>query len=83
MAMKINERTCIFSKKKYPKNELVRFVIINDELIFDSNHYRGYYLKIQKNTNLEKMYQFLKKRFMIKNEEQVYHILKQLIQSLI
>ncbi|ACI60152.1 YlxR family protein [Ureaplasma urealyticum] len=83
MAMKVNQRTCIFSKKKYPKNELVRFVIINDELIFDLNHYRGYYLKIQKNMNLEKLYQFLKKRFMIKNEEQVYQILKQLIQSLI
>ncbi|RCJ02928.1 DUF448 domain-containing protein [Ureaplasma urealyticum] len=83
MAMKVNQRTCIFSKKKYPKNELVRFVIINDELIYDLNHYRGYYLKIKKKMNLEKLYQFLKKRFMIKNEEQVYQILKQLIQSLI
>ncbi|AAF30728.1 YlxR family protein [Ureaplasma parvum] len=83
MAMKVNERTCVFSKEKYPKDHLVRFVIINGELIFSLNYHRGYYLMIQKNTNIQKVCQFLKKRFMIKNEEQVYRILEQLIQSLI
>ncbi len=42
--MKYNIRTCIISKKKYSKFELLRFSIINNNVVINSNSGRGYYV---------------------------------------
>lgn len=44
---KVNYRTCILSHKKYPKGDLVRFVVINDTIHPEENYQgngRGYYV---------------------------------------
>lgn len=44
---KANYRTCLLSHKKYPKGDLVRFVVINDTIHPEDNYQgsgRGYYV---------------------------------------
>lgn len=70
-----NPRTCIISKKRLNKSELIRFVIKENQLIADKNQVikqRGYY--IHKSINIltkAKKIEFFKKRFNVKNEQDV------------
>ena len=51
-----NVRRCAFTKIRYPKEELFRFTVLNDEIVYDQNQNlegRGLYIyKSEKNLNL-------------------------------
>lgn len=60
-------RTCIFSKCKFQKNEMLRFVIIDQKIIFNDLTKKGYYLKIDLNSKIELILKMLVNRFKIIN----------------
>ncbi len=67
--IKLNDRTCVFTKKKHPRHELYRFVKHEGKLVLDEKHQlsgRGYYISKDKAT-IELMIQkkFLQKRFQV------------------
>ncbi len=67
--IKLNDRTCVFSKKKLPRHELYRFVKYDGKLVLDEKHQlpgRGYYICKDKQlieTMISK--RFLEKRFQV------------------
>lgn len=68
-------RTCLYSNKKYPKEELIRFVKVNNKLVIDKQHKmlgRGYYLKITPQVLKDpKLIQVLSKRTHTKVTEEL------------
>ncbi len=67
--IKLNDRTCVFTKKKYPRHELYRFVKYDGKLVLDEKHHlpgRGYYICKDKQV-IETMIakKFLQKRFQV------------------
>ncbi len=67
--IKLNDRTCVFTKKKHPRHELYRFVKYGDKLVLDEKHQlpgRGYYISKDKQI-IETMVakKFLEKRFQV------------------
>ena len=59
---KQNKRTCIIDKKKYIKSELIRIVLINNELKIDKiQNIKGRGCYLNKN-NLDKINKILKKK---------------------
>lgn len=59
-------RTCLYSNKEYPKQELIRFVKVKNKLVIDKEQNmlgRGYYLKITEQVLKDpKLIQILSKR---------------------
>lgn len=69
--MKLNPRTCVFTRKQYARDELYRFVKYQDKLVLDEKHQlpgRGYYISKNKDT-IELMIakKFLQKRFQVED----------------
>ncbi len=67
--IKLNDRTCVFTKKKRPRQELYRFVKCDGKLVLDEKHQlpgRGYYISKEKEI-IETMVskKFLEKRFQV------------------
>lgn len=51
--MKYNIRTCIITKQKYSKLELLRFSLENEKIIINSKNSKGYYIyPSEKNYNI-------------------------------
>lgn len=78
-----NLRTCIFSRQKYTKEQLIRFSIVNNEIIFLENNFRGYYLHIDKSTNIQNVCKMLLKRFKIINIDDVNLYLNNKIKTIV
>ena len=59
-------RTCLYTNKQYPRQELIRLVKVNGKLTIDLNKNmqgRGYYLKLSDQTlNDKKLVTILSKR---------------------
>lgn len=79
MAQIINLRTCFYTRKKYPPNQMVRFIIKQDEIDFNSSTGRGYYLKLDKDINLNNVAKKITNYFHLKSFESTLAVLEQLI----
>ncbi len=80
--IKLNDRTCVFSKTKHQRKDLYRFVKYEGKLVLDEHHLlpgRGYYI-CKDPQILEKIIakQFLQKRFQV---DDITDFLSQLKQS--
>lgn len=80
----INQRTCLITRQKLDKNQLIRLVKINDYLVIDKDQNkqgRGYYiskqLNILKNPNLIKI---LSNKTKTKNNDKIIEQLKKIIE---
>ncbi len=67
--IKLNDRTCIFTRKKHPRHELYRFVKYGGKLMLDEKHQlpgRGYYISKDEQI-IESIIakKFLEKRFQV------------------
>lgn len=77
MAQIINSRTCFYTKRKYHPNQMLRFIIEHEQIYFDKPYGRGYYLKIDKDTNLDNIAKKIANHFHLKDLESIIVTLKQ------
>ncbi|WP_031489395.1 DUF448 domain-containing protein [Ureaplasma canigenitalium] len=74
-------RTCFFSRQRHQKNELVRFIIVDHTFILNNQKGRGYYLKINDEINIMKVYRKICSIFKIVNTDECQRILTELVKT--
>lgn len=76
MIKKTNNRTCIISRTKTEKNNLIRLTIHENEIIIDNNNsfkHRGFYILKDKSLILKlKKSDLLLKRFKIITKDEIF-----------
>lgn len=79
----INQRTCLVTRQKLNKNQLIRLVKINDYLIIDKEQNkqgRGYYISKQPNIlKIPNLAKILSNRTKTKNNDKIIEQLKEII----